>query len=208
MHNRHLSAIRWHFREKRYKKIKEKLNVESRSGFILDLGGGATSFIAAFFPRPEKIIILDIDFNKVYNIRRKIKKIKTIVADGAMLPFADSSVDVVICNSVLEHVDAPESIASEIRRVSKEYFVQTPSGTFPVEMHTIPAIPFYNRIPWFWVRRYVCKLFRANFEYINSVNYLSERKLKSMFPESIVTYEYILGIKKSFYIYRFDKNIG
>jgi hypothetical protein len=115
-------------------------------------------------------------------------------------------VDVTTCNSVIEHVDDPDALAAEVRRVSWGYFLQTPHGGFPLETHSFIAIPFYNLIPWMWLRRFVSKIFRANFEYVSSVRYLPEQRLRFLFPEATITYEKVLGLRKSFYVYRLNEN--
>lgn len=40
-----------------------------------------------------------------------------IVAEGSKLPFKDESIDLVICESVIEHVTEPEKVFQEIKRV-------------------------------------------------------------------------------------------
>jgi SAM-dependent methyltransferase len=40
-----------------------------------------------------------------------------IVAEGGALPFKDGTIDLVICESVIEHVTEPEKVFAEIRRV-------------------------------------------------------------------------------------------
>ena len=67
--------------------------------------------------------------------------------------------------------------------------------------------PLYNFVPWMWLRRFVCRMFRANFEYVNDVRYLPESRLKLFFPEATIAYEKVLGLKKSFYVYHLNENI-
>ena len=71
-----------------------------------------------------------------------------VVGDGRHLDFADSSFDVVYCNSVIEQ-SAPRGdqaqLAHEIRRVGKGYWVQTPAKSFPVEPHVLT--PFVHWLP-------------------------------------------------------------
>jgi SAM-dependent methyltransferase len=55
------------------------------------------------------------------------------------LPFADRSFDLVYCSSVLEHISPSQRarVASEIRRVGRGWFVQTPAREFPIEPHSL-----------------------------------------------------------------------
>lgn len=177
------------------------MQLESRDGLIVDLGGGPASFFAGMFPRPQQVILVDVDHNKVYQASQKQPALLAIVADGRHLPLADHSVDVTVCNSVIEHLDDPGSLALEIRRVSRSYFLQMPNKRFPLELHSFIPIPFYNLIPWAWLRRLACKMFGANFEYVSSVHYLTEQELKALFPKALIAYERTLGLKKSYYTY-------
>jgi len=202
-----IGLLRRRSRRRRYLRIRDLIGIESLPGLILDLGGGPASFFAAMFPRPEQVILLDIDYNRACQARRRQSTLHVIVSDGERLPLSDRSVDVTICNSVIEHVDDPDALATEIRRVSRSYFSQTPNGDFPLETHSFIAIPFYNFIPWVWLRRLMCKIFGANFEYVSSVRYLPEQELRFLFPEATITYEKVLGLKKSFYVYRLDEHM-
>jgi SAM-dependent methyltransferase len=61
-------------------------------------------------------------------------------ADAAAgLPFAENEFDLAYCSSVIEHV-APvrrAAFASELRRVGRGWFVQTPAFSFPIEPHSL-----------------------------------------------------------------------
>ena len=50
-----------------------------------------------------------------------------VEADGQYLPFADASFDYVICSHVLEHVENPELLISELMRVASRGYIETPS---------------------------------------------------------------------------------
>jgi hypothetical protein len=103
-------------------------------------------------------------------------------------------------------VAQPEIVASEIRRVGRNYFVQVPNGSFPLETHSLIPIPFYNAIPWLGMRRLLCKVFVTNFEYVSSVSYLSESRLRTLFPDAVIGYERAFGLTKSFYVYHLEEN--
>ena len=196
-----LAHLRQRFRHRRYEQIQAWTQFETLPGYVLDLGGGPASFFVALFPRPERALLVDIDYDKVYQAKKRVPALSVIVADAGHLPFANRSIHATICNSVIEHVATPDALATEVRRVSKEFFLQTPNGDFPLETHSFIAIPFYNLLPSIWLRKLTCRLLKANFDYISSVRYLSEEKLKHLFPDSTVAYERVLGLKKSFYVY-------
>lgn len=63
------------------------------------------------------------------------------------LPFADDEFDLAYCSSVIEHL-APEhreAFASELRRVARGWYVQTPAYSFPVEPHAL--LPVAHWLP-------------------------------------------------------------
>jgi SAM-dependent methyltransferase len=193
------------FRERRYNLIEALTRLESRSsdpqtGFVLDLGGGPASFFAALYPHPERLLLVDVSYDLARQARARTTA-HVLVADGEALPFADGSIDTVVCNSVLEHVEHPEAMASEIRRTGRNYFVQTPNGGFPLETHSFVAIPFYNLIPWEGVRQFLCTLLGANYGYVCEVRYVPPTSLGALFPEATIAHERVLGLIKSFYVY-------
>ncbi len=50
-----------------------------------------------------------------------------VEADGQYLPFADNTFDYVICSHVLEHVEDPDLLISELMRVAHRGYIETPS---------------------------------------------------------------------------------
>ena len=61
-----------------------------------------------------------------------------VVGDGRCLEYLDRSFDLAFANSVIEHVGGPsdaDALASEMQRVGKAFYCQTPSKWFPVEPH-------------------------------------------------------------------------
>lgn len=50
-----------------------------------------------------------------------------VEADGQYLPFAEKAFDYVICSHVLEHVEDPEMLISELMRVAHRGYIETPS---------------------------------------------------------------------------------
>ena len=74
---------------------------------------------------------------------------QTVVGDASDLSrFGDASFDIVFSNSVIEHLGDEDTVArfaSEVRRVGRSYWIQTPAHIFPIEAHT--GLPFYWRYP-------------------------------------------------------------
>jgi SAM-dependent methyltransferase len=69
-------------------------------------------------------------------------------ADAANgLPFAHHEFDLVYCSSVIEHVPPARraAFATEVRRVGRGWFVQTPARSFPIEPHSL--LPFAHWLP-------------------------------------------------------------
>lgn len=51
----------------------------------------------------------------------------TVIADAQDLPFKDNEFDYVICCHILEHVENPDLFFSEITRVARRGYIETPS---------------------------------------------------------------------------------
>jgi SAM-dependent methyltransferase len=49
-------------------------------------------------------------------------------ADAADMPFADAAFDYVICSHVLEHVEHPDAVISELVRVAKAGYIEVPEA--------------------------------------------------------------------------------
>jgi hypothetical protein len=73
--------------------------------------------------------------------------IPIVIYDGRHIPVPDKHFDLLVCNSVLEHVppDQRAALAREMRRVAKAVFCQTPAYSFPLEPHFI--MPFVHWLP-------------------------------------------------------------
>lgn len=207
MIRRFFASLRRRSRERRYRQLSHFVHIESLAGPLLDLGGGPASFFSSMFPRPDQVIMIDVDPVLAQHAKQLRPDLFVVVTNGERLPLANQSITGAICNPVIEHVNDPAALAAEIQRVSRNFFIQTPNGNFPLETHSFIAIPFYTFVPGNRLRRLVCKLFGANFEYVNSVRYLSEKRLRMLFPDSTIAYERVFGLKKSFYIYRYNRDL-
>ena len=90
-------------------------------GKIINLGSGVLSID----PR-----VIDVDFYPYPNVK--------VVADAANLPFENSSVDGIICESLLEHVVDADAVIKEIKRVLKSGGWLYISVPFMLSFHSAP----------------------------------------------------------------------
>ncbi len=108
-------------------------------------------------------------------------------ADAAAgLPFADDEFDLVYSSSVIEHIPPAhrDAFASEVRRVGRGWFVQTPALSFPIEPHSL--LPFAHWLPTALRRPYWHLGAAGDWE---DISLLSRREMQTLFglalPERI-----------------------
>lgn len=188
---------------------------------ILDLGSENGSNIFTILKgsnyRSQNIYIADIDANAVEEGNRLYGFNAVVINEDGKIPFADKFFDIVYSSSVIEHVTVSKSeiwnlkngkefkkaafrrqkeFAEEIIRLGKQYFVQTPCKSFPVESHTwLPAVGYLPRelfVPFlkisnrFWVKRSA-----------PDFNLLGREEMKELFPNAEVILEKKFGLTKS-----------
>ena len=108
--------------------------VDAKS-IVLDLGAGAGIVKAMDFKgKVARICGVDLDPRVVDNPMLDEGKL----GDGAVIPYSDAQFDLVFADNVVEHLDDPVAVFSEVRRVLK------PGGRFlfktPNRFHYMPLI--------------------------------------------------------------------
>ncbi len=89
--------------------------------FVLEIGSGHN-------PKPHADVLCDKFIEDDEQRGGGIVADRPLVAaDGQYLPFADGAFDYVICSHVLEHVEEPTLLISELMRVAKRGYIETPS---------------------------------------------------------------------------------
>jgi SAM-dependent methyltransferase len=83
------------------------------AGPILDIGTGNGANLDVLAAR-HRVIGCDVSAAAA---RRAAEHHRIVVCDGAQLPFRDGSFGAVVCTEVLEHVDEPGDVLSEMARV-------------------------------------------------------------------------------------------
>ena len=112
---------------------------------VLDIGG--TASIWKHIDVPLSVTCLNLHSPDKDRGCEGPHKFSFLVGDGCSIPqFNPGDFDLVFSNSVIEHVGnyaKQQSFASEVLRLSTDYWIQTPHKWFPVEVHC--GIPFW----WF-----------------------------------------------------------
>lgn len=115
------------------------------------------------------------------------------LTEGARLPFADDSFDVVVSNHVLEHVGLgvnPTEQLEHLREVGRVLtkdghgYLATPNRWAPIEPHF--SVPFLTWIPARWRTPYLAKTGKAR---VYDCRPLSSRELKASFEAAGLTAE-------------------
>jgi ubiquinone/menaquinone biosynthesis C-methylase UbiE len=84
------------------------------------LGGNFRGYVLEQQVSISKFTGLDLSPNSINIAKKRFPEDSWVVSDCHKLPFEDSIFDVVTIMEVLEHVDIPEKVLFEIRRVLKD----------------------------------------------------------------------------------------
>jgi SAM-dependent methyltransferase len=89
-----------------------------RGARLLDVGGGPGYFADAFEARGATYVPLDADAGEL-SLHGRDPGPRTVLGDGAALPFATGAFDVAYSSNVAEHVRDPWRMADEMVRVTR-----------------------------------------------------------------------------------------
>jgi hypothetical protein len=206
-----IAPIMKQFRISRARLIKRAFpDINDRS--IVDVGGSLHfwTFVKSEI-KPKQIMIYNIALDQQFNpdsVGQQTDNIQATVYDGKHIPVNDKQIDILICNSVIEHVPPSDraGLAREITRVARNYIIQTPAKEFPVELHFL--MPFLHWLPRpigrvvaqfspFGLVERNAKLTRQVFD---ETNLLSAKEFRRLFPEGQFVIERFLFLPKSYLI--------
>lgn len=167
--------------------------------------------------KPENVFIADIEADAIKQGGERFGYQTVLLDESGRLPFDDDAFDLVYCSSVIEHATVPKDkvwtltaekdfrdaawktqkfLANEIRRVGRQYFVQTPARSFPIESHS--WLPFVAVLPRpallkamrltnkFWIKRTA-----------PDFNLLDAEQMQRLFPDAEIVLEKKFGLVKS-----------
>jgi hypothetical protein len=183
----------------------EQLLAPSPGTRVIDLGG--TSKIWNLVRTPLDITILNLPGTEHQQDATNHHRITFVEGDATEVEdYADNSFDIAFSNSVIEHVGdeaKQRKFTNEVRRLAPSYFVQTPSIYFPIEPHS--GIPFWWAIPRFIrarMHRRWEKTLPAWNNMLANTTVILRRRLQDYFFDGTIRTERLLGIPKSYYVYR------
>jgi hypothetical protein len=172
---------------------------------ILDVGGYPSDWIGVI-PVESPVTFLNVSYAPMGPLPPRFT---CLAGDGRKIDFPDQSFDIVFSNSVIEHVGSFEDqkrFASEVRRVGRKVFVQSPNRWFFIEPHFGTA--FVHFFPRPLAKRLLRVLsFRALFsrgdnlnlkELAEEIRLLSYGEMRELFPDCEVYREKLYGLTKSF----------
>jgi hypothetical protein len=193
-------------RARRFRKFEALTARLPRPLRILDVGGTSVFWENRGWHQQADVEIVTL--NLVAEEQRH-RNIRPVAGDATNLGrFDDRSIDIVFSNSVIEHLftfEQQRRMASEIQRVGKTFWVQTPNFWFPVEPH-------FHFVGWQWLPvsmrvsilqrracgwRGPCPDPVAARRLVEEIRLLTEAELKVLFPNARFLAERICGFVKS-----------
>lgn len=187
-----------------------KVMQPKRSDILLDVGG-YPDFWAA---QPQPVERIDsLNLHRLSWDARPFPNhnIQTLIGDGCAMSMPDKSYDIGFSNSVIEHVctwERQQEFASEIRRVARDLWVQTPAYACPIEPHYMT--PFVHYLPrsiqrvilrwgtvWGWVERPDAGKITAMLE---TIRLLRKSEMRALFPDCEIMTERMLWVIPKSYI--------
>lgn len=178
---------------------------------ILDLGGTEEFWKDRSLIKDKNVAVTLLNLQPPPVSHTSLKSMGGDATDLSL--FGDRSFDLVFSNSVIEHLytfENQKKMASEILRVGKKYWVQTPNKYFFIEPHY--ALPFFQFLPSSLVFPILTKTTLSRMHkwdpkyaraYLQEIRLLSKREMKMLFPEGKIYCEKLLGMNKSFTCHNF-----
>lgn len=190
-----------------------RLMKPSASDILLDVGGNPWFWIS--YPQPvRRIDVLNVYEESWCSDDTPHHNFRLLLGDGCSLDMPDKSYDIGFSNSVIEHVgswERQQQFASEIRRVARSLWVQTPACECPIEPHYIAPFVHYFPRPfqkkllrwctlWGWLEHPTQEQVDSMVE---TTRLLSKAEMRQLFPDcEIITERMFWIITKSYIAFR------
>jgi SAM-dependent methyltransferase len=145
----------WRFgQDRRLALVRQYVPLEGKR--ILDIGCGLGAYVRRFRQFSDQVYGVDVAFDRVRKGAEELPNLMLAVSE--LLPYRESSFDVVFLNEVIEHVADDGATMAEIARVLRtggHAVFYAPNRFYPFETHGIYLgkryvfgnIPFINYLP-------------------------------------------------------------
>lgn len=204
------------FRKKRFELFLSLIADLARPVRVLDIGGTQEFWTVMGLRQEDGISVTILNLHDELSL---LPGFSSVTGDARRTGLPDNGFDVVFSNSVIEHLSSypdQQLMASEVRRLARRYFVQTPNKHFPVEPHFL--FPFFQFLPQrtrIWLVRHFhmgwyprtpgCVEARR---IVEGVRLLDRSELLTLFPDATLFEEKCFGLNKSFVALRGWKQNG
>ncbi len=181
---------------------------------LLDVGGWPGDWV----PRPRIVAHIDTLNLTPPNYdpaNHPDLSLRVLVGDGCCMEFADLQYDIAYSNSVIEHLgtwERQQQFATEIQRVGRRVWCQTPAFGCPIEPHYMALFIHWlpKRIQRRLLRHFTPMGFISHLTpqkadaWIADTRLLSKREMRKLFPSCTIRTEWLVPylIPKSFIAYR------
>ncbi len=203
--NNWLRSVRLGLRRRRHRQLCRIIESLPAPVRVLDVGGSPFFWETVEAREHCQITMLNQPDSRDHDVflRARFRNYRMVFGDAREMPeIPDKSYDLVICNSVIEHVGdwpAMTAAAREVVRVGRHGWVQVPAVEFPVEVHLVlPLLHWFNRS---LQRRVVQTVFRLSTaearRKVDGINLLSRPEMRALFPDAQVRSERLLLLPKS-----------
>lgn len=205
--HRNPRSMAFRLRKKRLELFFDMLRGLPEPVSVLDIGGVRQFWtsLAPELPVRCEITLLNLDVDP----NAESAGFRSVAGDARkMEAFADGSFDVCFSNSVIEHVGTLSdqiSMAKEVQRVGRYFFIQTPNRHFPIEPHFL--FPLWQYLPaavraallrrrsFGWMKQTSDPL-KARAE-VEQIRLLNHREMQALFPTATIYREKVGPLTKS-----------
>jgi hypothetical protein len=172
---------------------------------VLDVGGTCVNW--KFIPQRPHVVLLNLDTSHA-DIGTS-EQFEFVEGDARSLSYPDGAFDVLFSNSLIEHLGTrndQQAFATEVRRVGRRIWIQTPAKVFPIEPHYLT--PFVHWLPkglrkkllrnfsvWGWLTRPSQEKVEA---FVNEIRLLTHSEMQEFFPDCEIHTERFLLWPKAY----------
>jgi len=200
------TSLSHRLRERRFRMFDQLAATLPRPLRIIDLGGTNEYWERRGWAGRDDVEITLVNLGPQ---ERRHENLHPVIGDATDLSdHADGAFDIAFSNSVIEHLftfDNQASMAREVRRVARAYWVQTPNFWFPIEPHFL--VPVWHWLPEQarvailqrrgvgWAGR--CPDREVASAIVREHRLMRRRELARLFPDASIVPERLGGLVKS-----------